>query len=227
MNIYDICPNVKKAVFLAKRQLPELVTDAVNLEGIKISLPEVQTLLEGISIGGHKILDVTIAVNQVNAWRFLLHSVEKAQFILDKDFCNKLHAIAAQNEALEWGVFRSRMVTISGAGYRPPVPNELDTAWNSMVAQAEEIEGIVEKSIYVFLQMSRNKFYFNVNRRMGHFMMNGILLSNGYPATNVPAKRQSEFNKLMIDFYPSNDMQPMMKFMVSCMSEFNIEFMSQ
>lgn len=52
MNLESMIPKQKKAIFLAKWQLPELVCDAVNLEGINYTLPEVQTLLDGITVGG-------------------------------------------------------------------------------------------------------------------------------------------------------------------------------
>lgn len=50
-------------------------------------------------------------------------------------------------------------------------------------------------------------------------MMNGILLANGFPIINVPAKRQQEFNTLMLEFYTFNDMKPMNKFLRSCLDE--------
>jgi hypothetical protein len=43
----QIKPNKQRAIFLATRQLPEFICDAVNLEGINITLPEVQTLFRG------------------------------------------------------------------------------------------------------------------------------------------------------------------------------------
>ena len=72
----QIHPNRDKALMLAKRQLAELVCDAVNLEGIAYTLPEVQTLLEGITVGGHKLGDETITLNQAAAWRFLFTVIE-------------------------------------------------------------------------------------------------------------------------------------------------------
>lgn len=42
---------------IAKRQLAEFVCDAVNLEGLNFSLPEIQTLLDGVTVGGHKLSD--------------------------------------------------------------------------------------------------------------------------------------------------------------------------
>lgn len=59
-----IIPNPKKALFLAKKQLSELVYDAVNLEGVNYTLPEVQTLLDGVTVGGHRQTDELIATNQ-------------------------------------------------------------------------------------------------------------------------------------------------------------------
>ena len=62
--MFGIKANKKVALMLAKRSLAELVCDAVNLEGINFTLPEVQTLLEGITVGGHKLHDQEITLNQ-------------------------------------------------------------------------------------------------------------------------------------------------------------------
>lgn len=64
--------------------------------------------------------------------------------------------------------------------------------------------------------MARTQFFFDVNKRLGRLMMNGILLENGATAINVPAKRQLEFNKLMLDFYESGDQAAMNQFLRSC-----------
>lgn len=60
--------DLPKAIMLAKRQLAEFVCDAVNLEGIPFTLSEIQTLFQGVTVGGHKISDQNIALNQRNAW---------------------------------------------------------------------------------------------------------------------------------------------------------------
>lgn len=78
---------------------------------------------------------------------------------------------------------------------------------------------IYDRATAAFLQMARNQFFLDVNKRTGRFMMNGILLASGFPIINVPAKRQQEFNTLMLDFYTSNDMEPMNIFLRSCLNE--------
>ncbi|MEM1244055.1 MAG: Fic family protein [Pseudomonadota bacterium] len=223
----NIKPNKEKAIFLAKRQLSELVCDAVNLEGINYTLPEVQTLLDGITVGGYKLTDQIITLNQANAWKFLFNSLENNQFTLSKTFACELHAIAAKEEALQWGKFRQGSVTIAGTAYSPPPANELDKSWQAMLAQVKTIKDAYEAAIFIFLQMARNQFFYDVNKRMGRFLMNGMLLAQGYPVINLPAKRQVEFNQLMLEFYPSGDVKKMTEFMQSCLNKNIITIMNE
>lgn len=216
---WQIPPNPAKALMLAKRQLSEFVCDAVNLEGINMTLPEVQTLLDGITVGGHKLSDQQITVNQGNAWRLLFKWLEQGEFAVTPEKACALHAIAAKEEALTWGVFRTGGVLIAGTDYLPPPAHELPRRFAEMVADLVQIEDIYDQAIHLFLTMARCQFFYDVNKRMGRFMMNGHLLQHGYPAINLPAKRQLEFNTLMLAFYPSGDETAMNNFLRSCMDE--------
>lgn len=216
---WQISPNPAKALMLAKRQLSEFVCDAVNLEGINMTLPEVQTLLDGVTVGGHKLSDQQITVNQGNAWRLLFEWIERGEFTVSAEKACALHAAAGKEEALEWGRFRSGGVFIAGTDYMPPPVAELPIHFEAMVTDLAEIDDVYDQAIHVFLTMARCQFFYDVNKRMGRFMMNGHLLQHGYPAINLPAKRQLEFNMLMLAFYASGDETAMNAFMRSCMDE--------
>ena len=224
---WNIQPNRPKALMLAKRQLSELVYDAVNLEGINITLPEVQTLLEGITVGGHKLSDQQITTNQGDAWRTLFQWIEQDQFAVNAQTACALHAIAGKEEALEWGKFRNGSVMIAGTDYTPPKAEELLQRFATMLSEMVEMGDVYDQAIHIFLSMARNQFFYDVNKRMGRFMMNGYLLQQGYPAINLPAKRQLEFNQLMLDFYPSGNQAAMNKFMRSCLDERIIQIMKE
>ena len=211
-------PNHALAKQLAIRDVPSLVYDAVNLEGVPMTLPEVQTILDGITVGGHKISDQNMALNQAEAWKRLFSIVDEGSFSFSKKIALELHGIAAKEEALEWGKFRHGNVTISGSDYEPPEPQELENVWNNISLEIERITDVYDRSITVFLRMARAQFFWDVNKRMGRFMMNGILLSNGYPIINVPAKRQKEFNQLMLDYYSDGDTTSMNSFLRSCLN---------
>lgn len=225
--LWNMSPNKPKAIMLAKRQLAELVYDAVNLEGIHFTLPEVQTLLEGITVGGHKISDQQIALNQANTWKSIFKLVENNQFALSMELVCCLHRIAAQEEALEWGKFRTGGVTIVGTDYMPPSADLLPEFFTKMVDDAAKIIDIYDRAIHFFLTMARYQFFYDVNKRMGRFIMNGVLLNHGYPAINLPAKRQLEFNQLMLTFYQTGVQQPMNTFLRSCLDERIINIMKE
>lgn len=212
---------------LAKRQLAEFVYDAVVLEGIHFTLPEIQTLLEGITVGGHKVADQKIALNQAETWRALFELIGKDQFAITIEKVCALHQIAARDEALDWGKFRSGGVTIAGTGYMPPDAASLPELFKKMMDEASRISDAYDRAIHFFLTMARYQFFYDVNKRMGRFVMNGFLLNCGFPAINLPAKRQLEFNQLMLPFYDTGDQKPMNTFLRSCLDENIIKIMKE
>ncbi len=224
-NHWNMKPNKGKAIMLVRRQLSELVCDAVNLEGINFTLPEIQTLLDGISVGGHKLSDQKIALNQAEAWRTLIKWIENGEFEFSLEKTCELHNIAAQSEALEWGRLRSGGVTIAGTDYMPPNAKQLPGLFDVMVKEALCLTDIYDQAIFIFLTMARRQFFYDVNKRMGRFMMNGMLLNAGFPAINLPAKRQLELNSLMLTFYKSGEQQPMNNFLRTCLDERIIKIM--
>lgn len=226
-SISTIKPKREKALMLAKREVGILVHDSVLLEGINFTLPEIHTLLEGVTVGGHKLSDQQIAINQGNAWRYLFSTVETGEFCLSEKYVCALHAIAGKEEALEWGRFRSGGVTIAGSDYLPPKAADLPAKFEELLVSVGRFENIYDKAIHVFLTMARNQFFYDVNRRMGRLMMNGVLLSAGYPALNLPYKRQLEFNTLMMRFYQTGDEAEMNVFMRSCIDLRIVEIMSE
>ena len=151
-----------------------------------MTLAEVQDALDGIKMNVHPSGDYTIALNQAAAWQALFDAIEQNTFSLDQQFVCDLHAIAGAEEALSWGAFRTGGVTIAGTDYQPPFANELSVLWFDMVEKSQQIVGVYEQTIWVFLQMARTQFFYDVNKRMGRFMMNGLLLLQGYPALNLP-----------------------------------------
>ena len=220
-------PHRQKALMLAQREVAAFVCDAVNLEGIPFTLPEVQTLLDGVTVGGHKVTDQQIVLNQGNAWKQLFASLREGVFSLSKEYACTLHAIAAKEEALVWGQFRSGGVTIAGTDWLPPNHAELPGRFDQMAQAAGLLDDIYDRAIFVFLEMARNQFFYDVNKRMGRFMMNGLLLDHGYPAINLPARRQLEFNQLMLEFYAAGDHAPMNAFMRSCLDPKLIRIMQE
>jgi len=178
-------------------------------------------------VGGHRLSDQQVALNQAQAWRMVFQWVEEDRFAVTQERACSLHAVAAQGEALAWGHFRSGGVTIAGTDYEPPAAGRLPELFEQMVAGMGSMADIYDQAISLFLTMARCQFFYDVNKRMGRFMMNGHLLSHGYPAINLPARRRLEFHQLMLNFYTNNDQQPMNVFLRSCLSDRVIAIMRE
>ncbi|MBK2297340.1 Fic family protein [Francisella philomiragia] len=224
--MFDLRPNNKIALMLAKRSLSELVCDAVNLDGINFTLPEVQTLLNGITVGGHKFHDQENVLTELKSWKKIFFDIENNHFEISKKYVCSLYNIISNRNISELSNFRTSQVSIIGTDYMPPMPHELDKCFDLMKKQANDIKDILNQSIFIFLEMSRNKFFKYDNKRISKFVMNGNLLQHGYPVINIPAKRQLEFNQKMLNFYETHNHQEMTEFMLSCIDGRVVEIMS-
>ncbi len=71
------------------------------LEGNPLTFPEVKTLLDGVTVGGHRISDQEQILNLAESSRRLLAIVKSGQFELSKLVFTELNGIVARNEVLE------------------------------------------------------------------------------------------------------------------------------
>lgn len=215
----NIIPDRNKAIFYAKRDIAQIITDVVNLEDINFTVPEVQTLLDGITVGGHKIQDELITLNQINAWHFLFRKLETKEFVCNQDFLLRLHAIVAKEEALIWGKFRNGAVTISGTDFMPPKARELPNILNNLLNETQNKKNIYERAIFLFAELARTQFFYDGNKRTARMMMSGVLLDYGYPMINVSAKNKTQFNQLMIEYYETRNILKLSIFLKNCINK--------
>lgn len=212
----DTRSDVRRACFRVRKQLEGIVHDTVALEGNPFTLPEVKTLMDGFTVGGHRLSDAIQVLNQAASWRELLRQVEQGAFAVSEANCKALHALVAKEEALEWGVFRSGPVTIAGAQHRPPPHTELAAIFTTGVQALAAIADVHERAFATFLFGALHQFFWDGNRRTARLLMNGQLLAAGQDAVSIPAGRQVEFNQGMLQFYDSRDASSMFQFLAEC-----------
>lgn len=199
LNIFR--PNKKFFLAMAKKDKVDFIYNTSALEGNAMTYPEVATLLDGITIGGHKLSDEQQILNQNRSVNLLFELIENDMFELNKITLLKLHKKVAFEEALSWGEFRSSGVNIGGTEYLPPKASDLDMIFLDAIEQIKMIKHPIVKAISYFLFGAKCQFFYDGNKRVSRLIMNGILLQNGYPLLNIKAKDKFEFNKMMIDFY--------------------------
>lgn len=220
--------SLERACFRFHKMLPEFVWDASVLEGNPFTFPEVQTLLDGVTVGGRKVSDQEQILNLAEGSKRLLAMVKSGRFSLTKPVFTELNGIVARKEALEWGLFRGEGqetsytpdVGLGEHGRYTPLPTlpgapELNRVFSEGVAALQECEPF-ERATAFFLFGALQQFFFDGNKRTSRFMMNGVLLSHGIDAISVPAARAHAFNEKMVRFYLTKDATEMMDFLARC-----------
>jgi Fic family protein len=222
--------SVERAAFRFHKMLPEYVWDASMLEGNPFTFPEVQTLLDGVTVGGRKLSDQEQILNLADSSKHLLALVKSGSFAINKPVFTGLHGRVARNEALEWGHFRGEGdetnytpdVALGNQGRYSPLPTlvgapELNSVFSrGTQALKDSVEAPFERAATFFLFGALQQFFFDGNKRTSRLMMNGILMSAGVDAISVPAARAQEFNEAMVRFYLGKDATEMIQFLASC-----------
>jgi len=206
----------EKALFFAKKITTGFVFNMAKLEGNPFTFPEVQTLVEGVTVGGHSISDQQQVLRIKEGWSSLIERVEKGSFKLDKETVVELNAILAENEALSVGDFRDGQVGIQGTEHEPPEEDKLNELFDELVNEIKN-ENLPESAFRYFLKAAAHQFFWDGNKRTGQLIMNGLLIEGGYSPVLIPAKNQLEYNEKMVRFYNTGKTEEMECFLAGSM----------
>jgi adenylate kinase family enzyme len=200
-----ISPDVDKALFFAEKMRMDMVYHTAALEGNPYTFPEVQTLLDGITVWGHKLSDTDQLLHLDRAWTHLIASVRDGSFIVNQEYFSTLQKLIAENEALKSGIFRDGGVYIAGTSHQPPEAKDLESIFTSGLDIIEAESHPILRAFLFFLWWARNQFYYDGNKRTSRMMANGILLSAWLPPLNILAWDQLAYNREMICLYDTGD----------------------
>lgn len=218
----------KQALAIFKSQLPGFIYNAAKLEGNPFSFVEVKTLLDGITVGGHRVSDAEQVTNLSDSTRKLIELVAAGAFALDKATFVMLNGMVSRNESLEWGLFRGEgselnyqtRVNLGELGDFHPAPTaagapELNQRFYVGAEAINAMEPWLGALVF-FLFGAYQQFFFDGNKRTSRLMASGWLMQHGYAAINIPATRAQEFNQVMVDFYHTADGTDALHFLRSC-----------
>lgn len=207
--------DTKKLVAVARKLLPDVVFNMASLEGNPFTYPEVQTLLDGVTVGGHRLSDHEQIMRIKDSWECIFDLVMKGDWSIDEDLFFLIHEKVATGEALEVGKFRTGQVHIGGTDYMPPAPEELLKLFviQSVELQKQYKENKTALAIALFLWGARQQFFWDGNKRTARLVANLILISSGQGILNIKNKDRLEFNSLMIEFYNTGDGKKVAEFL--------------
>ena len=191
---------VEQNLFLAKKVLVSSIYNSAKLEGVNVTYPETQTILEGVNVPNLKLDEINVILNLRDAWKHVLANINE-EFNLD--YLCQINHFVSRNESLEWGVLRNGTVGITGTKYIPEIPdkNQVEKDLNEILKELS----VTKKSIKILLYVMRSQLFWDGNKRTSMIAANKIMISNGKGIITVKEEYINDFNKLLTEFYNTNN----------------------
>jgi len=199
---------LEENIFLAKKMLVSNIYSSAKLEGCNVTFPETQTILDGVNVPNVKLDEIQCILNLRDAWKYLINNIDEEFNI---DFICKINEFVSRNESLEWGKIRTGKVAISGTEYIPEIKKEKDII--DKINEINKIENITLRAIKYMLYGMRTQIFWDGNKRTSTICANKILINNGKGILMVQDKYVNEFNKLLTDFYSTNEDKQIIEFL--------------
>jgi hypothetical protein len=220
--------SVERSRHRFRAHLPELIWNTAAFEGNNFTLPEVKTLLEGVTVGGKKLEDAQQIIALSEAYNLLDEMVGNGQFSLNKDVSDQLHRLVARHEAIEAGSFRGEgrvlgggTVQLASGGVVPGTEHGeggvlLREHFAKLLDYLSDVGDDRRRALIYFASATRRQFYFDGNKRTARLMMAGELMSSGYDLVSVPYSRKLEFNNALDILFDRDDATELLRFLSTC-----------
>lgn len=198
---------IEQNIFLAKGNLVDNVYSNARLEGLNVSISQIQKVLEGINVPELKIDEIQCILNLRDAWKYVINNID---LDFNLEFISKVNEFVARNESIAWGQLRNGKVEITGTSYIPEIPNEEKVKKD--ITKILEIENPTERAIEYMLYGMRNQLFWDGNKRTSTICANKIMIQNGNGIIKIPDDKLQEFTTLLSDFYTTNEKEKIKQF---------------
>lgn len=220
--------NVERARFRFRSRFPDMIWDAARLEGNNFTLPEVQTLLDGVTVAGKKLEDQNQILALNEGFNAIDQLVKRSEFHLSKQVSDRIHRLVAVHEAIESGNFRGEGLVTGGGTVRLADGGvvegratgkggvDLRASHDSLLdLLSAEPDPRVRALVYAASAI-RHQFYFDGNKRTAKLMASGELLTHGYDAISIPYSRLHEQNLALDELFTTDNATTLMVLLADC-----------
>lgn len=199
----------EQCVFIVKRNIVDYIYKSANLEGIGVTYPDTQAILDGGVVNGLTVNEMITINNLKYAWNYVLeHDFSKLDFAVICD----LHRFIMDKLVMNPGMIRQVPVNIGGTKWVPDFPiksqikEELDDIKNQMDKSKTEI------AIEIMLWMMRKQMFLDGNKRTAMLFANLYMIEHGCGVISIAKEDQAKFFQYLISYYESGNMNELKTF---------------
>ncbi|WP_251547833.1 Fic family protein [Limosilactobacillus caecicola] len=187
--------------------LTRLVFTNSRFEGINTTMPQTQTIIDGLGVDGVSIDDINTIVQLKRGWQFIINDDEK----LSLEFEEKVNAIVAKFDSLDPGHLRTGngLVNTLNGEFTPPTVSQQDET-NYLQSLLVANKSTTEKAMRLMYHNMRQQIFWDGNKRTATLVANKIMIDHGAGLINVPLAKWGTWNQLISDYYDSGNVIPLL-----------------
>ena len=202
----------------------EYAHNSTAIEGNTLSLIQTKVILEdGLSVGGKALREIYEVANHDRAFSYVKRAVAEGR-LLDEEMLKDIHALLMEN-IMDGGVYRNVEVRITGAGFRPPAPQEMfqQMRWffADMPRQREKLNAI-EWAAWTHAEFVRIHPFPDGNGRTARMLMNLQLLTEGFQPISIAKEERLAYYEALEAYAVGGDLAPFAE-MVAALEEARLD----
>lgn len=195
-------------IFVAKRNIVDYIWKSAKLEGLAVTYSDTEAIFNGISVPGIKVSEIVAINNLKHAWWFVLDNLDyPVNYLL---VCKINQLVGGDNLIINAGYLRTVPVSIGGTTWRPDLPIEAEIREELITIHG--IKSPTEQAITLMLHLMRRQMFLDGNKRTSMLAGNHVMIGAGCGIISVPIELQRDFTQMLVDFYESNNMNPLKQF---------------
>ncbi len=199
---------IEDNVFWAKRNIVDTIYKNAMLEGIGVTFPQTQAIIEGGIVNDVSSNDIQKVLAMRDAWQFMLDTLD---YPANYAYLCKLHEISACDIPVQFrGRLRNIPVKMGGTSWIPQFP--IESQVKKELFDLSNIENVTERAITCMLWCMRRQMFMDGNKRTAMLYANKILISNGHGVISIDENNIQKFGELLIDYYETGNMETIKNF---------------
>lgn len=202
----------------------EYAHNSTAIEGNTLSLIQTKVILEdGLSVGGKALREIYEVANHDRAFSYVKRAVAEGR-LLDEEMLKDIHALLMEN-IMVGGVYRNVEVRITGAGFRPPAPQEMfqQMRWffEDLPRQREKLNAI-EWAAWTHAEFVRIHPFPDGNGRTARMLMNLQLLTEGFQPISIAKEDRLAYYEALEAYAVRGELSPFAE-MVAALEEARLD----
>ncbi|MBA1394191.1 filamentation induced by cAMP protein fic, partial [Lactobacillus sp. XV13L] len=189
-----------------RQNFVNLVHTTSRFEGINTTLPQTQTIIDGLGVDGVPIDQINTIVDLKRGWQFITEKNITEDITLD--FEKEINRIVAAKDALIPGELRTGEggVNVGSNDYfiPPKVSDKKEKLFLNDLLNSDR--STTDKALTLMYHNMRNQIFWDGNKRTATIAANKVMMNGGAGIINIPLNKWGEWNKLITKYYKSNDM---------------------